>query len=85
MDVFKPRSSLHSNSKYIALFDYEKKSADELNMVKNDQILVMLAMYEKYSLTSLKYINYFNFIKEILNCILPKIQELIKQDLLKQN
>jgi hypothetical protein len=43
MDVFKPRSSLLSN-KYIALFDYEKKSSEELNMVKNDQIIIMIAM-----------------------------------------
>ena len=43
MDALRPRSSLHS-TKYIALFDYEKKSVDELNMVKNDQIILMLAM-----------------------------------------
>lgn len=26
--------------KYVALFDYEKKAKDEINMRKNDQILV---------------------------------------------
>jgi hypothetical protein len=40
MGKFQSKFGETKPKKYVALFDYEKKARDELNMRKNDHILV---------------------------------------------
>ena len=40
MGSFQSRFTDSAPKKYVALFDYEKKAKNELNMKKNDKLLV---------------------------------------------